>query len=158
MRGVSTAAVDTTWSFLLRHSGEILDLVERQDVRLQRRDGEDLLLVTVEREEGIREGLDVAARVLQVAAQDPEIRRELAGSVVSGLEWSRFLPREDRESLVDEFADTVRACVELGHFQPLGQLIREWKATAAVHADPSLVEALRAPAEPGAGEVSRPAA
>lgn len=155
---MATTVADTTWSFLLRHSGEILDLVERQDVRLQRRDGDDLLLVTVEREKGIREGLDMAARVLQAAAQHAEIRRALADDVVSSLEWSRFLPRADRETLVDEFADTIRACVELGHFQPLTQLIREWKATAAVHADPSLVKALRAPVEPDAGRVTRPAA
>lgn len=158
MSSVATAAADTTWSFLLRHSGEILDLVERQDVLLRRRDGGDLLLVTAEREEGIREGLDIAARVLQVAARDATIRHGLADDLVSSLEWSRFLPHKDRETFIDDFADTIRACLELGHFQPLNQLIREWKATAAVHADPGLVKALRAPIEPGAGEVTRPVA
>jgi hypothetical protein len=52
--------------------------------------------------------------------------------------WIDALPPADRGRFVADFVRSVEASAELGRWAVLGQTIIEWKATAAVHADPAL--------------------
>jgi len=56
--------------------------------------------------------------------------------------WTRFLPSHDRDAFFRELIGTARACASVDHYEPLAQLIRAWKTTAEVRADPSLVALL----------------
>src|SRR5205085_4029290 len=49
---------------MLRSSGEVLREAEHQDVVLRRRDGADVMLVDFEREQGLRQSLAAAARII----------------------------------------------------------------------------------------------
>jgi hypothetical protein len=61
--------------------------------------------------------------------------------------WTQFLPEGDRRSFLADFAITASGCVETGVFEPLARLSREWRATAAVYADPRLLATPTGPAD-----------
>ena len=44
---------------------------------------------------------------------------------------------------VDEVTQTLVAVSMIDNYAPVGQLLREWKATAEIHADPRLATRLR---------------
>ena len=67
--------------------------------------------------------------------------------VADALPWTRFLSEDGRAELTAELGATLDACAELETFVALGQLLAEWKATAAVQADPELRARLAAPVE-----------
>jgi hypothetical protein len=54
-----------------------------------------------------------------------------------------FLPKRDRVAFVDELTTTLMAVAGLENYVPVGQLLREWNATAEIHADPKLARRLR---------------
>lgn len=154
---VMTAIVETTLSTMLRESGKVLREAEERDVVLHRRNGSDMMLVARERELGIRDALATAARALQAALGEEALRTRLLERLSDELAWTRFLTDEGREEFLREFAGTVGGCVETGVFDPLAQTLREWKATAAVYANPKLLATLRREPDQERPRVPRPA-
>ena len=67
-----------------------------------------------------------------------------------------LLPDRDRRQFVADFVRAVSASAELGRWSVLEQVLVEWKATAAVHADPTLVEELARPLDQDLGRVPAP--
>ena len=67
-----------------------------------------------------------------------------------------LLPEADRVRFVADFVRAVGASAELGRWSVLAQVLVEWKATAAVHADPSLVAELTRPVDSDLGPVPAP--
>jgi hypothetical protein len=130
-------------SYMLRNSGAVLEELERRDVVLQRRDGEDLYLALRSRERGVRESLGVLARMVRAALHDEVARVAIAKWLADELPWTSFLPPEDREAFLTDFAKTSAACAEMDVYEPLVQTLDGWKATAEAYADPGLVETLR---------------
>jgi len=57
--------------------------------------------------------------------------------------WSQFLPKRDRVAFVDDLTATLVASSDFANFAPVAQMLREWRATAEVHADPRLARRLR---------------
>lgn len=142
---------------MLRSSGEVLREAEHQDVVLRRRDGADVMLVGLDREQALRLSLAATARIVgELNEVAPAVVEALAETLHESIAWTTFLPASDRVALLREFARTAAACVDADVFEPLGQLITEWRATAAVHADPELAAVLRQQAEDDLGEVPRP--
>lgn len=70
----------------------------------------------------------------------------------------RFLSADDRAAFAREYVETFAACNDLQVWAPLGQLLHEWKATAAVAADPELAAALTTSIEDDFGPVPTPEA
>jgi hypothetical protein len=70
--------------------------------------------------------------------------------------WIDVLPPADRGRFVIDFARGVEASVELGQWAVLGQTIIEWKATAAVHADPALHAELTGDLDSDFGSIPSP--
>ena len=147
-----------TFTHMLRNSGEVLAEVERRDVVLRRRDGEDLFLGLRSREESVRDALGILARLLVAASVDPMTRSRVAGALVASLPWAGFLPDHERVEFVNTLASTAAACVDLGTFEPLAQLIDGWRATAEVHANPDLVGLLNVPRSGPTVKLKRPKA
>lgn len=52
--------------------------------------------------------------------------------------WTTHLPDEERSSLVEDVCRLVEQYTDTGDMEPLVRLIHGWRATAEVHADPSL--------------------
>lgn len=144
---------------MLRSSGDVLRETEHQDVVLRRRDGADVMLVDLEREQGIRDSFAAAARILAgFANASDELLESLGDSLPGAVAWTEFLPRDERLRFLRDFVTTAAACVEADVFTPLARVNNEWRATAAVHADPDIVAVLRQPGEDDLGPVPRPRA
>ena len=145
---------------MLRSSGEVLREAESQDVVLRRRDGADVMLVDLEREEGLRQTLADAARIIASLGSAPGMFvGRMVDNLPAAIPWTTFLPVDERLTFLQEFAATATACIEAEVFGPLAQLSREWRATAAVYAEPKLAAVLLAtPGEDDLGPVPRPAA
>jgi hypothetical protein len=149
-------AVEMTLTRFLRHSGSALDQVDSRDLRLQRRDGEDLYLKRADREEAEQEILAATGRMLVHVVRMLDADAILPHVVEDAMPWSRFLPEADRAEFVAQFARTVEAAAELGNLVPAGILLNQWKTTAEAWADPALCAALEAELEEGP-IVERPA-
>ena len=112
---------------------------------LRRRDEPDLWLSRADREAERSAAFAAVARALRnVAAHSPAT---LADALADAYPWVEFLPPVDRRAFVEEFSRTVTAAAELSNAAPLTQLVREWRATAEVYADPKLARRLRRPIE-----------
>jgi hypothetical protein len=116
-----------------------------------------MMLVDLEREQGIRQSLSDAARIIAGLGGGSQTSvKRLAASLPAALPWTRFLPPDERLTFLEEFAATATACIETEVFEPLAQVSREWRATAAVHADPRLLGTLMGPADADDSLVPRP--
>jgi hypothetical protein len=63
---------------------------------------------------------------------------------------------DDRRRFAIDFTRAVQASAELGQWDALSQVLVEWRATAAIHADPSLAAELSRPIEDDLGPVPAP--
>src|SRR5215218_8722794 len=108
MYHMTSATLERNLSDFLRKSGDVLEEVDHHDVLLRRRDGHDVLLVRADREQTIREAVDLSSALLARMAR--EHTAELAETLSEVLPWIEFLPEDDRREFAAEFIATARAC------------------------------------------------
>lgn len=133
--------IERPFSEFLRQPNEVVADLADHDVVLRRRNAPALRLSEAEREEERDEAFDALARLLRnLLAHSPAA---LDSTIDEGFPWVTFLPREDRKLFIDEITRTLLAVSTIDNFAPVGQLLREWKATAEIHADPRLARRLR---------------
>lgn len=143
------------FSDLLRHPKDVSDDVADGDVVLRRRDEPDLWLSRADREAERSAVFAALARALRnLATHSPAA---VAQALPEVFPWLGFLPAVDQRRFVDEFSRIVTAAAELENLSPLTQLLREWRATAEVYADPKLARRLRRPIEAAGSSVPVPA-
>ncbi len=107
--------------------------LDHGDVLLRRRDAPDLRLSLEARDEQRSAAFTLVGRTLRnLATHSPSA---LAAAIQDEFPWTAFLPRADLDEFLAEFTRTVVGAGELDSFAALGQLLHEWQATAAVHAD-----------------------
>ena len=80
----------------------------------------------------------------------------LAQTVADVVPWATLLPKSDQGVFVDELTTTLMAVAGLENYAPVGQLLREWKATAEIHADSRLARRLRRSIDANGDAVSPP--
>lgn len=153
---VAMAAAEMTLTKFLRQSGPALEQVERVDLRLRRRDGEDLYLKRADREEAEHASLAAAGRMLARMLQTAEGDAILMNVIEDAVPWSHFLSENDRRTFATEFVRSIQACAEFDNFAPVGVLLTQWKNTAEARANPALRAALEADLDDGS-VVERPA-
>lgn len=136
-------AVERQFSDFLRQPNEVVAELEEHDVLLRRRGAPTLRLTRADREETRSEvGLALARMLRNFAVHNPT---ELASAVEDAFPWTGFLPDDDRAQFITELTQALVAAADLQIFAPVGQLVREWRASAEIHADPSLAKKLQAP-------------
>lgn len=119
-----------------------------RDLRLRRRDDEDLMLTTAARAEQNTEVVSATTRMFVALMQHDEQARGLLLDVIpEAFPWVRFLPREDVQAFLVELVGTLRAVDELDSPAPVAQVITAWRHTAEIHADPDLLAVLTKDAE-----------
>lgn len=133
------------FSTLLRAPRTVTDRLASGDVVLHRRDGEDLYLSVRSRAERDAESVGEATRMLAALTRSPEGQRLVTSALRDAFPWMGFLTEHGRGQFVAEFIDTARACADVGTWAPFGQLLHEWKTTAALQADPDTHAALSGP-------------
>jgi hypothetical protein len=143
------------FSDLLRRPKDVAEDVEDHDVVLRRRDQPDLRLSRADREAERAQAFAALARALRnLAVHNPGA---LVDPLAEAFPWLEFLPDKDKRLFVEEFSRVVPAAADLDNVVPLTQLVREWRATAEVHADPKLARRLRRPLEAKGVRVASPA-
>lgn len=143
------------WSELQRDPKGVAALADQGDVRVRRRDGVPLLLVREDSAASAADGALSAARALRNAlAHLPGA--SAAEVLVEEFPWAELLPLTDQLQFVSDFVRAVGASAELGRWSVLAQVLVEWKATAAVYADPVLVAELSRPLDDDLGPVPAP--
>lgn len=141
-------------SEFLRHSGAALARVEATDLRLNRRDGEDLFLKPVSREEAEHESLGAAGSLLAGMLADEQAAARMMNVLVVALPWTYYLTENDRDQFVSEFLQTIAAAASLGRYGQVGVLVKQWKNTALALSKPEVMAAFERFEE--GDEVQRP--
>ena len=147
-------ATDVQWSELQRDPKGVAALADQGDVRVRRRDGVPLLLVREDSATSAADGAVSAARALRNALAHLD-GDGAADVLIEEFPWVDLLPDADRLRFVADFVRAVGASAELGRWSVLAQVLVEWRATAAVHAD-ALVAELSRPLEDDLGPVPPP--
>jgi hypothetical protein len=150
-----TTTAEATLTDFLRDPNAIVEELERSDVVLHRRNAGDLRLSLQSRSQADDESLRFIARLLSEALSDDAVRARFTSAAIA-IPWVTLLPTGDRQTFVEDLIRTAEAAGELGSMAPLAQLLVEWKATAAIHADPSLVIELKRPIAVSGGRVPAP--
>jgi hypothetical protein len=133
--------IERPFSDLLRHPKDVAGDVEEGDVLLRRREEPDLLLSRADRDAERAETFAAVGRVLRnLAVHNPVALSQALGDAFP---WIEFLPAGDRRLFVDEFSRVITGAAALENYLPLIQMLREWRASAEVHADPKLARRLR---------------
>jgi hypothetical protein len=122
-----------------------LEASPRRRLRLERRDGGDLILQAAERAEADAAAVIVTTRLFAALMSNAEGSHVLLAAFPAVFPWVRFLPPEDVREFVNEFTGTAQACAELGSMAPLEPVIDAWRTTAEIYVDPELHKALSTP-------------
>lgn len=146
---------EVQWSELQRDPKGVAALADRGDVRVRRRDGVPLLLVREDSAESAAVGALCAARALRNALAHLSAD-DAVGALIEEFPWLDLLSEADRRQFASDFVRAVQASAELGRWSVLAQVVVEWKATAAVLADPALAEELARPVDDDLGPVPAP--
>src|ERR1022692_3044665 len=96
-----------------------LEASPRRRLRLERRDGGDLILQAAERAEADAAAVIVTTRLFAALMSNTEGSHVLLAAFPAVFPWVRFLPPEDVREFVNEFTGTAQACAELGSMAPL---------------------------------------
>lgn len=72
--------------------------------------------------------------------------------------WVDILPADDRHQFAVEFGRVFETTADVERWNGLIRTVQEWKATAAVHADPNLRHGLSTPLDDARGPVPAPEA
>lgn len=147
--------VERQFSEFLRHPNDVVAELDDHDVLLRRRNAPALRLTQADRDEDRAEAFAVVVRLLRnLAVHNPDAVGE---AVAEGFAWSQFLPKRDRAVFVGELTATLVASADFDNFAPLAQMLREWRATAEIHADPRLARRLRKAIDASGAPVVAPA-
>jgi len=117
----------------------------RRRLRLDRRDGDDLILESAARAEAEDEALDMASRLFFSLVQNDEGARALLSSLADVFPWVQFLPKDDVRAFLVELVETLRASASVGNMAALEPVVAAWQATAEIYSDPELLKAATAP-------------
>jgi hypothetical protein len=148
-------ATEVQWSELQSDPRSVAALADRADVRIRRRDGVALLLVREDRAHAAADGALAAARTLRNALRHLDAERAHE-SLAEEFPWAGLLPVDDRSRFATDFVRAVQASAELGQWDVLSQALVEWRATAAIHADPTLAAELSRPVDNDRGPIPAP--
>lgn len=122
-----------------------LEQSPRRRLRLDRRDGDDLILESAARAEAEDEALDMASRLFFSLVQNDEGARALLLSLADVFPWVQFLPKDDVRAFLVELVETLRASASVGNMAALKPVVAAWQATAEIYSDPELLKAATAP-------------
>jgi hypothetical protein len=117
----------------------------RRRIRLDRRDGEDLILESAARADAEDRVLVAASRLFFSIVNDGDGKKAMLLALPHAFPWVRFLPYDDIPVFLDELIGTLHACADLGNVAALAPVINAWRDTAEIHSDPELLKAATAP-------------
>ena len=149
------AVIERPFSEFLRHPNEVAAELADHDVVLRRRNAPALRLIRADHHTDRTQALESTARLLRnIAAHSPAAVSE---ALLDAFAWAKFLPSDARDRFAQELTDTLLAAATVDVYAPVAQLVREWRATAEIHADPELLRQLTGAVQAAGDAVPRPA-
>lgn len=147
--------IERPFSEFLRRPNDVVADLDDHDVVLRRRNAPSLRLSDARRDQERAQAFDAVARLLRnLLLHNPAGLHE---AVVDVFPWSAFLPNRERTAFVDDLGRTLVAASALDNYAPVAQVLREWRATAEIHADPRLARRLRTAITAAGDRVTVPA-
>ena len=143
-----TTTTGVPFSQLVQHPKDTVAKLEespRRRIRLDRRDGSDLILESAERAEAEDEALDMASRLFFSLVKNDDGARALLLALPDVFPWVQFLTTEGVRAFLVELVDTTRACAAVGNMAALEPVIAAWRETAEIRSDPELLKAATTP-------------
>jgi hypothetical protein len=142
-----SAATEIPFSQLIQHPKDTVAKLEdspRRRIRLDRRDGDDLILASAARAEAEDNALALSSQLFFHMMQTDPGAQALLLSLGDVFPWVQFLPREDVRAFLVELVETLRASASIGNMAALEPVISAWEATAEIYSDPELHKAATA--------------
>ncbi|MGW6413056.1 prevent-host-death family protein [Streptomyces vinaceus] len=125
-----------TYSELSKRPGDVADRLTRADrVRIERRDGADLILTTADREEQRDEAVGTIAATFTALMKTDKGAQALLLSLPDIFPWVRHFTEGDVREFMVEIVDAVRDAADLDVYRSLNGIVAAWKATARIKAD-----------------------
>ena len=146
---------EATLTDFLRDPNAVVDRLAQTDIVLHRRNADDLRLSLESRSEAIATSVELIGHILRSLLEDASVRQRVREKTAA-VAWLALLPESERDRFLEEFFRSAEGSADLGVMAPLGQLLREWRQTAAIYADPALAAELRRPLPGNAGAIPRP--
>jgi hypothetical protein len=143
-----TAITEVPFSKLVQQPKETVACLEHSKgrrLRLERRDGNDLILESADRAEAKDDALRVTGNLFFHLMQNDEGARQVLLALPSVFPWVRFLTKHDVRAFLVELVDTLHACADLGNIAALIPVVEAWKSTAEIYSDPELRRAATEP-------------
>ncbi|MDA3628549.1 hypothetical protein OU415_24165 [Saccharopolyspora sp. WRP15-2] len=118
-----SSAAETPFSALINHpKATVARLASARELRLRRRDSDDLVLTKATRAEQEVEVVSAATRIFAAMVhRDGAALSLLVNVVPEAFPWVRFLPAEDVRAFVVELVRTLRAADSVGNPAPGGR-------------------------------------
>lgn len=115
-------------SDLSKHSAEVFAEAENHPVTVTRRDGEDLVLMSIREAEGRSRMLEFAAQLIGVAVSDSG---PLAARMANAFPWMLALSEQDRAACAQDLVDAARASFSTDQPHRVLAELNAWRETAS---------------------------
>jgi hypothetical protein len=148
-------AKEMQWSDVQRDPRSVAAAADEGDaVLLRRRDGGDFVLSREDRLRADSAGAMAATRAFRALSR--LVPAEASVLLKDEFPWLDVLPASDLARFVTDFSRALQASAELANYGLLSQVMTEWQATAAIHADPAVHAILAAESGDDLGAVPNP--
>ncbi|WP_104063787.1 type II toxin-antitoxin system Phd/YefM family antitoxin [Arthrobacter sp. 4R501] len=115
-------------SELSRNPANVFKAAEEGPVRITRRDGEPLVLLTSTEFDREHEGAELAAHLVTASLGDPQV--PFVERLRGPFPWIAFLSEADEAAFAREIVAITRACASVGRFDKALVALRAWRSTA----------------------------
>ena len=120
-----------TFTDLLRKPKEVLARIDEEQVRITRRDGDDLVILRGADLDALSMGIALSSQLLRA------IGRHSGDSVAAVKElfaWTSEFSDDELAEYAREIESLLYSASELGHFEKLLRVQSEWRETAVAYA------------------------
>lgn len=118
-----------TLTEFLQHSGRILPEVERGEIVLRRRGGDELVIVAQEHWRALGDTLRALAEARRVQQRGDSEQGEQRTEWFA-LPWMSLLRADDQRACIDELSGTALAALDTSRLPALAETLARWRATA----------------------------
>jgi hypothetical protein len=124
-------------------------------LRLRRRDADDLALIRADQLESDAVVVDFTSRLLAGLIRSGSLDA-VHRVLVEALPWVTFLPESDVDQLLSELVTVTQGAASLDNLTPVAVLLAQWRHTAEVYSDPTLLEIINREPEGDFGPAQPP--
>src|SRR5581483_2456555 len=144
---VMTVTAQANLSDLLNRPKKTLELLEtNRQIRLRRRDAEDLVVTTADRAEQDSTALSSMSRVFnEMMRRDPMVLTMAVNVLPAVFPWVEYLDEDEKKDFAAEWLAALSSGSAMGNTAAVEVVVAAWQHTAEIYADPELYAQLSGP-------------